>query len=66
MPEIDEDYVKQRVAKSLEIQFEFYSWEQMIDDSNLTKEQADWAKENLTYQCVTVESLYAIPEKSND
>ena len=33
---MDKDYILNRVGKALDIQFETYSWSEMIDDCDLT------------------------------
>lgn len=39
------------VGKSLDYQFESYSWFDMIDDiMDLTEEEKDFAKENISYK----------------
>ena len=48
-PIVDEEKVAYTVKKGLEAQFETYSWEDMIDDLGLTRDEAAWAKEHTTY-----------------
>jgi hypothetical protein len=52
MKKVDKDYVLQRVAKSLDIQFELYSWEKMLEDTFLPneKEELKYAKEHIGYK----------------
>lgn len=47
---VNEDYILQRVSKALDIQFEGYSWETMIDDCGLTPKETKWAKEHISYK----------------
>ena len=49
---IDTEKVKSAVEKGLVAQFEMYSWENMIDDCDLSEEEAKWAKEHLDYRVV--------------
>ncbi len=41
--------VVRQVKKGLESQFETYSWDQMIDDLDLTPEEKAWAKQHTEY-----------------
>jgi len=49
---MDKEYIRQRVAKALDAQFECYSWEQMLDDCELTPAETKWAKKHITYEAV--------------
>ena len=45
------DHLLNRVGKALDVQFEMYSWENMIDDiPDLTDEDKKWVKENICYK----------------
>jgi hypothetical protein len=47
---IEQASILRIVQKGLEIQFDIYSWDNMIDDLELTKEEAYWAKKNISYK----------------
>lgn len=47
---VNKDYVLNRVAKALDSQFELYSWFDMLDDCDLTKEELKYAKEHIGYR----------------
>ncbi len=44
---VDVNMVLYRVSKALNLQFETYTWENMIDDCDLTPAEAKWAKKNI-------------------
>jgi hypothetical protein len=46
---INVNEVARIVKKGLESQFETYSWEHMIDDLDLTREEKAWAKRHTEY-----------------
>ena len=46
----EKEYILNEVGKALDIQFELYSWENMIDDLSLTPEEKVWAKEHICYR----------------
>ena len=50
---IDKDYILNQVSRSLDNQFEIYSWKKMIEDSDLTKEEMEWAKKHIRYRAYT-------------
>jgi hypothetical protein len=52
MKKVDKDYVLQRIGKSLDIQFELYSWEKMLEDTFLPNEKKElkYAKEHIGYK----------------
>ena len=52
---IDKDYILSRVSKGLECQFEIYSWDNMIDDLDLTKKEKEFAKNNIGYKAYIIE-----------
>ena len=45
-----DEYILNIVNDGLVAQFEVYTWEQMIDDLELTETQKAWAKENIDYK----------------
>jgi len=49
MKQINKDYVLNRVGKALDCQFEAYTWEDMLEDCDLTYEELKWAKEHIGY-----------------
>lgn len=49
---INEAEVRRQIQKALDTQFELYSFEKMVRDCNLTKEEKKWAVEHLTYGVV--------------
>lgn len=55
LTEEDKTFILNRVAKALDSQFELYSWAKMIDDCDLTPEQAAWAKEHTSYKLIEIE-----------
>ena len=52
---VDKDYVLERVKKALECQFESYSWEEMLDDCELTKEELKFAEEHIGYKAYIID-----------
>lgn len=42
------------VGKGLDRQFELYSWENMINDLDLTVEEKKWAKKHLCYKVYVI------------
>jgi len=56
--EIDEYHLIERIGKAVDSMFEIYSWEQMIDDCDLTPEEKEYAKQNLSYKVVNFNSEY--------
>ena len=50
MKKVDKDYVLNRVTKAVECQFEMYSWEDMLNDCELTPEELEYAKEHISYK----------------
>lgn len=49
---MDKHRIKHIVQKGLECQFNIYSWEDMIDDLDLTPKEKEWAKKHLSYRVV--------------
>jgi len=49
---INEHEVRRQLQKALDLQFELYSFEKMVNDCNLTDEEKKWAVEHLTYGVV--------------
>jgi hypothetical protein len=49
MKQVDKEYILDRVGKALDGQFEMYSWEDMLEDCDLTPEELAWAKEHIGY-----------------
>ena len=44
-------HILNQVGQALDCQFQSYTWEDMIDDiDNLTKEEKEFAKENICYK----------------
>jgi hypothetical protein len=46
----DKEFILNEIGKALDWQFSNYSWWQMIDDTDLTKEEKEWAKEHISYK----------------
>ena len=51
---INEEEVKRQLRKALDSQFEIYSFENMVNDCNLTDKEKRWAVGHLTYGTVEV------------
>jgi len=51
---IDKNYILNQVSKALDYQFELYSWEDMLNDCDLTIEELEWAKENIGYKAYII------------
>ena len=51
---INPEYILNRVNKALDTQFEIYTWEDMLNDCDLTKEEKQWAKENISYKAYII------------
>jgi len=47
---MDKQRILNRVSKALDSQFEMYTWEDMIDDCDLTADEKKWALENIGYR----------------
>ena len=48
---MDKEKILHEVNKGLSFQFDtVYTWENMIDDLDLTDEEKSWAKENITFK----------------
>lgn len=47
---MDIENIKRVVSNAMCAQFEMYSWENMIDDCDLTEKEAKWANEHLSYK----------------
>ena len=54
MKKIDKEYVLNRVSKALDCQFEIYTWEDMLNDCELSQDELTWAKENIGYKAYII------------
>jgi len=54
MKKIDKEFILNRVGKALDCQFETYTWEDMLNDCDLTQEELEWAKENIGYKAYII------------
>lgn len=56
---MDKDIIKHVVAKALGLQFEIYSWYDMIRDcmpeDEYSDEERQWANDNLSYELICLE-----------
>ena len=52
---VDKEMVLHKVGKALDYQFESYSWFDMLNDSDLTEEELEYAKEHISYRVYIID-----------
>jgi len=55
---LDIEHIKNKVGKAMDCQFEVYSWNDMIGDTDLTMEEKQWAISNLSYKVIEFKKNY--------
>ena len=51
---MDRESILNKVGKALDYQFETYTWEDMLKDCELTPEEFEWARENISYKAYII------------